>query len=53
MEQLVSWASSWATVVWGWLGWVLNYWSLPTILLLVPVLVVILIVAGPFLHSPR
>jgi hypothetical protein len=53
MDQLGSWVSYLAAVIFGLLAWAIQYWSLPTALLIVPVLAVIAIVVGLFLQSPR
>jgi len=53
MDQLESWVSSLTAVIFGLLTWVTNYWSLSTVLLIVPGLVIIAIVVELFLLPPR
>ena len=53
MDQLGSWVSYLTAVIVGLLAWAINDWSLPTALLIVPVLAVTAIVLGLFLQSPR
>lgn len=53
MEQVGSWISSAIAVIFGLLAWGMNYWSLSTVLLVVPTLVAIGIVVGLFFQTPR
>jgi tetrahydromethanopterin S-methyltransferase subunit D len=52
MDQIGSWVSSLAAVLFGLLVWAMNYWSLSTVLLIVPALVAIVMVVGLFLQPP-
>ena len=52
MEQVGWWVSYLAAVIFGLLPGAMNYWSLPTVVLIVPALVVIGIVVGIFIQPP-
>ena len=53
MDQVGSWVTYLIAVMFGLLAWALNYWSLPVVLLIVPILALIAVVVGLFLQSPR
>ena len=53
MEQVGSWVSYVVAVIFGLLAWGMNYWSMSTVLLLVPAVVAIGIVVGLFLQPPK
>ena len=53
MDQVGSWVAYLATVIFGLLAWVMDYWSLSTVLVIVAVLIAIGIVVERFLQPPR
>ncbi len=54
MDQLGSWASYFAAVIFGLVAWAINNdWSLSTVLLIVPALAVTGAVIGLFFQSGR
>jgi hypothetical protein len=53
MDQVGSWVAHVAALFFGLVAWAITYWSLPVVLLIVPVLVLVAVGVGLFLQSPR